>query len=124
MAHGVWLGLVGSNPGGQWGTKDDWRCDSEGDRGQVWDEDLALGTDHDNAHLSPFSFTTALFESLSLMIICDIFSLLMSRTGFSTRLKSKKVKISKEKLSKRAVVKERRLGRVFPQERRRTPIGT
>jgi len=32
--------------------------------------------------------------------------------------------IIKEKLSERAVVKERRLGRVFPQERRRTPIGT
>jgi len=32
--------------------------------------------------------------------------------------------IVKEKLSERAVMKERRLGQVFPQERRRTPIGT
>jgi len=32
--------------------------------------------------------------------------------------------IVKEKLSERAVMKERRLGRVFPQERRRISIGT
>jgi len=53
--------------------------------------------------------------------------------GFPTRLKSKKVEIGKEKmsqmiikekLSERAVMKDRRLGQVFPQERRRTPIGT
>jgi len=53
--------------------------------------------------------------------------------GFLTRLKSKKVEISKEKtsqmivkekLSERDVMKERRLGQVFLQERRRTPIGT
>ena len=52
--------------------------------------------------------------------------------GFPTQLKSKKVEISKgnmsqmivrEKLSERAVVKEDRLGQVFPQERRITPRG-
>src|SRR5882724_4401196 len=50
-------------------------------------------------------------------------SIILSRTGFLIRLKSNKVKISqermfKQKLSERAVMKERRLGRVFPQERR------
>jgi len=48
----------------------------------------------------------------------------VSRTGFPTQLKSKKVEIGKEKLSESAVMKERRLRQVFPQERRRTPIGT
>ena len=57
----------------------------------------------------------------------------LSRTGFLIRLKSNKVEIGqertllidvKQKLSERAVVKERRLGRVFPQERRWTPIWT
>jgi len=60
-------------------------------------------------------------------------SIILSRTDFPTQLKSKKVEIGKEKtsrmiikekLSERAVIKERRLWRVFPQERRRTPIGT
>jgi len=58
---------------------------------------------------------------------------LLSRTGFLTRLKSKKVEISKgkmlqmivkEKLSKRAVVKENGLGPVYLQERRMTPKRT
>src|SRR5882724_12643568 len=58
---------------------------------------------------------------------------LLSRTGFPTRLKCKKVGIDKEKmsrmivrekLSKRAVVKEDGLGWVYLQERRLTPIGT
>ena len=53
--------------------------------------------------------------------------------GFLTRLKGNKVGINKgktsrvivrEKLSKRAVVKEDGLGRVYLQERRLTPIGT
>src|SRR5882724_1507801 len=57
----------------------------------------------------------------------------VSRTGFLTRLKSNKVGISKgktsrvivrEKLSKRAVMKEDGLGRMYLQERRLTPIGT
>jgi len=60
-------------------------------------------------------------------------SWLIVRTGFLTRLKCKKVGIDKEKtsrvivrekLSKRAVVKEDGLGRVYLQERRLTPIGT
>ena len=55
---------------------------------------------------------------------------LVSRTGFLTQLKSKKVEIGeekmsqmiiKEKLSERAVVKENGLGRVCLQERRITP---
>ena len=55
----------------------------------------------------------------------------MSRTGFQTRLKSKKVEISKGKtsqmiikgmLSERAVVKENRLGQMLPQERGIAPI--
>ena len=57
----------------------------------------------------------------------------LSRTGFPTRLKCNKVGIDKEKtlrvivrekLSKRAVVKEDGLGWVYLQERRLTPIGT
>ena len=57
----------------------------------------------------------------------------LSRMGFPTRLKCKKVGIDKEKtarvivrekLSKRAVVKEDGLRRVYLQERRLTPIGT
>src|SRR5882724_9298897 len=57
----------------------------------------------------------------------------VSRTGFLNRLKCKKVGIDKEKtsrvivrekLSKRAVVKEVGLGWVYLQERRLTPIGT
>jgi len=60
-------------------------------------------------------------------------SIILSRTGFPTRLKSNKVGIDKgktsrvivrEKLSKRAVVKEDGLGRMYLQERRLTPIGT
>src|SRR5882724_12270450 len=60
-------------------------------------------------------------------------SIILSRTGFPTRLKCKKVGIDKEKtlrvivkekLSKRAVMKEDGLGRVYLQERRLTPIGT
>src|SRR5882724_5743958 len=60
-------------------------------------------------------------------------SIILSRTGFPTRLKSKKVEIGKEKmsqmivkekLSKRAVVKEDGLRWVYLQERRLTPIGT
>src|SRR5882724_11229354 len=56
----------------------------------------------------------------------------LSRTGFPTRLKGNKVRIDKgktsrvivrEKLSKRAVMKEDGLGRVYLQERRLTPIG-
>ena len=59
--------------------------------------------------------------------------IILSRMGCPTRLKSKKVEIGKEKmsqmiveekLSERTVVKERRLVQVFPQERRKTPIGT
>src|SRR5882724_8989955 len=59
--------------------------------------------------------------------------IVLSRTGFPTRLKSNKVGIDKgktsrvivrEKLSKRAVVKEDGLGRMYLQERRLTPIGT
>ena len=59
--------------------------------------------------------------------------IILSRTGFPTRLKCNKVGINKEKmsrmivrekLSKRAVVKEDGLGRVCLQERRLTPIGT
>ena len=54
---------------------------------------------------------------------------ILSRTGFPIWLKSNKVEIGqertfKQKLSGWAVVKERRLRRVFPQERRWTPIGT
>ena len=58
---------------------------------------------------------------------------LVSRTGFLTQLKSKKVKIGeektsqmivKEKLSERAVMKENGLGQVYLQERRITPKGT
>ena len=56
MAHGVWLGVVGSDPGGRWGAKDNQRCDSEGDRGRVCDGDLALGTDRDNVQLHSESF--------------------------------------------------------------------
>ena len=57
----------------------------------------------------------------------------MSRTGFPTRLKCDKVGIDKgktsrmivrEKLSKRAVVKEDGLGQVYLQEGRLTPIRT
>src|SRR5882724_8089440 len=57
----------------------------------------------------------------------------VSRTGFPTRLKCNKVRINKEKmsrmivrekLSKRAVVKEDGLGRVYLQDRRLTPIRT
>jgi len=57
----------------------------------------------------------------------------LSRTGFPTRLKGNKVRIGKgktsrvivrEKLSKRAVMKEDGLGRMYLQERRLTPIGT
>src|SRR5882724_2307344 len=57
----------------------------------------------------------------------------LSRMGFLTQLKCKKVGIDKEKtsrvivrekLSKRAVVKEDGLGWVYLQERRLTPIGT
>jgi len=57
----------------------------------------------------------------------------LSRTGFLIQLKSKKVKISeekmsqmliKEKLSERAVVKENGLRRVYLQEGRITPNGT
>jgi len=53
--------------------------------------------------------------------------------GFPTRLKCNKVRINKEKtsrmivrekLSKRAVVKEDGLGQVYLQERRLTPIRT
>jgi len=69
-------------------------------------------------------------------------SIILSRTGFPTRLKCKKVRIVKgktswmivkgktswmivkEKLSERAVMKEDRLGRVCLQERRLTPKGT
>jgi len=48
---------------------------------------------------------------------------LLSRTGFLIQLKSNKVEIGqermfKQKLSERAVMKERRLGWVFPPERR------
>jgi len=57
----------------------------------------------------------------------------MSRTGFPTRLKCNKVGIDKEKmsrvivrekLSKRAVVKEDGLRQVYLQDRRLTPIRT
>ena len=46
--------LVGapSDPGSRWGAKDNQRCDSEGDRGRVWDGDLALGTDRDTIYRS------------------------------------------------------------------------
>jgi len=63
----------------------------------------------------------------------DYHPCILSRTGFPTRLKCKKVRIDKEKtsrvivrekLSKRAVVKEDGLGWVYLQERRLTPIGT
>src|SRR5882724_10877027 len=59
--------------------------------------------------------------------------IILSRTGFPTRLKCKKVRIIKgktsqmiikEKLSEGAVMKEDRLGRVCLQERRLTPKGT
>src|SRR5882724_5697820 len=70
----------------------------------------------------------------SLMTTTTLYlSLVMSRTGFPTQLKCKKVGIDKEKtsrvivrekLSKRAVVKEDGLGQVYLQERRLTPIGT
>jgi len=59
--------------------------------------------------------------------------ILVSRMSFPTRLKCNKVRIDKEKtsrvivrekLSKRAVVKEDGLGWVYLQERRLTPIGT
>ena len=55
------------------------------------------------------------------------------KNGFSTRLKGNKVGndkrktsrvIVREKLSKRAVVKEDGLGWVYLRERRLTPIGT
>jgi len=55
------------------------------------------------------------------------------KNGFPTRLNGNKVGIDKgktsrvivrEKLSKRAVLKEDGLGRVYLQERRLTPIGT
>src|SRR5882724_10534465 len=58
-------------------------------------------------------------------------SIILSRTGFPIRLKCNKVGIDKEKtlrmiarekLSKRAVVKEDGLGQVYLQERRLTPI--
>jgi len=58
---------------------------------------------------------------------------LVSRMGFPTRLKCNKVGIDKEKMSrmiirgkrsKRAVMKEDGLGRVYLQERRLTPIRT
>jgi len=57
----------------------------------------------------------------------------LSGTGFPTRLKGNRVGIGKrktsrvivrEKLSKRAVVKEDGLGRVYLHEKRLTPIGT
>ena len=50
--------------------------------------------------------------------------IILSRMGFPTRLKCKKVGIVKEKLSERAVVKEDRLRQVCLQERRLTPKGT
>ena len=55
------------------------------------------------------------------------------KNRFPTQLKSKKVEISKEKmsqmivkekLSERAVMKENGLGQVYLQERRMTPKGT
>jgi len=60
-------------------------------------------------------------------------SIILSIMGFLTRLKIMEVNISeekmeqmiiKEKLSKRAVVKENGLGQVYLQERRVTPKGT
>jgi len=60
-------------------------------------------------------------------------SIILLRMGFPTQLKCNKVRIDKEKtlrmiirekLSKRAVVKEDGLGRVYLQERRLTPIRT
>src|SRR5882724_3352412 len=60
-------------------------------------------------------------------------SIILSRMGFPTQLKCNKVGIDKEKtsrmiirekLSKRAVVQEDGLGRVYLQDRRLTPITT
>ena len=45
--RGLQSGMIGSDPGSRWGSRNDQWCDSKGDVEQVCNEDLALGMDCD-----------------------------------------------------------------------------
>src|SRR5882724_858937 len=84
----------------------------------------ALGVHEDSSQMWRLNMLNSSL-SLHLVHVKNRFSdLTKEQEGRDQQGKDVTQMIVKENLSERAVVKERRLGRVFPQERQRTPIGT